>query len=122
MRLTDHFENQYTKVGNAPKLESVYGIAIYDPTDGKVIHMHTILNMEGASPIDPQEKEKEVLELVRSELNCDVTNLSVLHDPNLQDISAKYYVNVKEKRLVKIPETEIQKKLKDLQKQSIRSN
>ena len=45
-----------------PKLESVYGIALYDPTDGKIIHMHTILNMEGASPIYPEEKEKEVLE------------------------------------------------------------
>ena len=26
--------------------------------------MHTILNMEGASPVNPQEKEKEVLILL----------------------------------------------------------
>jgi hypothetical protein len=38
MELTDRFENQYFRVGDVSKLESVYGIAIYDPTDGKV-HM-----------------------------------------------------------------------------------
>ena len=114
--MTDPFENQYTNVGNAPKLESIYGIAVFDPADGKVILMHTILNMEGASPIDYQEKEKEVLEFVRSELKRDTTKLSVLHEPNLQDISAQYYVNIEEKRLIKIPESELQKRLKEPQK------
>ncbi len=114
MRVTEPLDKQITSVGNVPKLESIYGIAVYGKTDGKVIHMHTILNLEGASPIDPQEKEKEVLEHVRTELNHDTSKLSVLHDPNLQDISASYYVNVKEKRLVKIPESEIKKKLKEL--------
>jgi hypothetical protein len=80
MRLTDPFENQYTKVGNVPKLESDYGIALYDPTDGKVIHMHMILNMEGASPVNPEEKEKEVLEYAKTELNRDITKLYVLLD------------------------------------------
>jgi hypothetical protein len=116
MSLTDSFENQYTKVGNVPKLESVYGIALYDPTDGKVIHMHTILNMEGASPVDYQEKEKEVLEYAKKELERDITKLKVLHAPNMQEISGQYYVNVKDNTLVKIPETEILKKLKDLHK------
>ena len=117
MRLTDPFKNQYNTVGNVAKLESVYGIAMYDATDDKVIHMHTILNMEGPSPIDPQEKEKEVLEFVRTELNRDTTKLSVLHDPNLQDISANYYANIQEKSLVEIPESEIQKRLKETQQQ-----
>jgi hypothetical protein len=63
----------------------------------------------------PQEKEKEVLELIRTELNHDTSKLSVLHEPNLQDISASYYVDVKEKRLVRIPETEILK-LNELRK------
>jgi hypothetical protein len=111
--MTEILDNKYVSVGNAPKLESVYGIAVYDPTDGKVVHMHTILNMEGASPINPQEKEKVVLEYVRTELNRDISKLSVLHDTNLQDISANYYVNVNKKKLVKIPESEIEKKLKE---------
>ncbi len=114
--MTDPFENQYTKIGDVPKLESIYGIVLYDPADGKIAHMHTIINMEGASPVDYQEKEKEVLEYAKTKLKRDVTKLSVLHDPNLGDISAHYYVNVKEKTLIKIPESEIQKKLKDLQK------
>ena len=88
-------------------MESIYGIALYDPNDGKIIHMHTILNMEGASSVDPQTKEKE--------LEYDVTKLSILHAPDLKDISAQYYVNVKEKTLVKIPETEILKRLKESQ-------
>src|SRR5688572_4284891 len=118
MRLTEPLENQYTRAGNVPKLESVYGIALYDPADGKVIHMHTILNMEGAYPIDPQVKEKEVLEFVRTELNRDITKLSILHEPNLQNISANYYVNVQEKKLIKIPESEIRDRFKERQKQS----
>ena len=116
MKLTNPFENQYSTAGKVPKLESVYGIALYDPTDGKIIHMHTILNMEGASPIYPEEKEKEVLEFARTKLKRDTTKLRVLHDPNLKDISAQYYVNVKEATLVKISESEILKKLKDSQK------
>ena len=84
---------------------------------GKIIHMHTILNMEGASPVDSQEKAKELLEFAKKELECDITKLSVLHDPNIQDISGQYYVNVNEKTLVKIPESEILKRLKNFQKQ-----
>ena len=82
-------------------MESVYGLALYDPEDGKIVHMHTIVNMEGAPPVNYQEKEKEVLEYARRELERDITKLSVLHAPNLQDISANYYVNVQEKKLVK---------------------
>jgi hypothetical protein len=116
MKLTDPFENQYFKVGKVPKLGSVHAIALYDPADGKIIHMHRILNMEGATPVDTQEAEKKVLEFVRTELKRDTTKLNVIHDPNLKDISAHYNVNAKEKNLLKIPESEIQKKLKDLQK------
>jgi hypothetical protein len=115
--LTDPFENQYLKVGEVPKLESVYGIALYDPSDGKIVYMHRIVNMEGASPVDYQEKEKEVLEFAKTKLKRDVTKLGVLHDANLKDISANYYVNVNEKKLVKIPESEIRKKFEDLGKQ-----
>ena len=43
-------------------------------------------------------------------MNIDTTKLYVLHDPNLNDITAYYHVDVKEKTLVKIPESEIQKK------------
>ena len=113
--LNDPFENQYIKVGEVPKLESVYGIALYDPADGKIVYMHTIMNMEGASPIDYQEKEREVFEFAETELKHDVTKLSVLHEANLKDISANYYVNVNEKKLVKIPESEINK-FEDFQK------
>ena len=116
MRLTDPFENQYTKVGKVPKLESVHGIALYDPTDGKIVHMHKILNFEGASPADLQEKEKEVLERARKNLQGDVTKLKVLHTPNMQEISGQYSVNVKENTLVRIPETELLERLRKNQK------
>ena len=39
---------------------------------GKIIHKHTILNMEGASPVDSQEKAKELLEFAKKELECDI--------------------------------------------------
>lgn len=93
MELTDPFENQFTTVGKAPKLESIYGIALYDPRDGKIIHMRRILNMKGASRVNPQ--EKEVLEFAKKHLEYDVTKLSAIHNPNIQEISGKYYVNVK---------------------------
>ena len=133
MRLSDPFENQYSKNGIVPKLESVHGIALYDPVDGQIVHMHTILNFEGASPVDPLEKEREVLEFAGTELNFDVTKLSIIHDRNLKDISANYYVNVREKKLVKVPNyfvnvqekklsrnpgSEIQKRVDEPQKQS----
>ena len=116
MRMTEPLDKQITSVGNVPKLESIYGIAVYDEKDGKVIHIHTILNMEGASPVDYEEKEKEVLEYAKKGLNRDTTKLKVLHAPNMQEISGQYYVNVKDNTLVKIPESEILKKLRDLRK------
>jgi hypothetical protein len=55
--MTEPLDKQITSVGDVPKLESIYGIAVYDEKDGKVIHMHTILNMKGASPISTRKRK-----------------------------------------------------------------
>jgi hypothetical protein len=108
--LIERFDSQYTKAGKAPKLESIYGIALYDPKDGKIVYMHRILNMEGASPLEPEKIERELLEFAKKELNYDITKLNVLHDPNIQKISGQYQVDVIKKTLVKIEDFESQKK------------
>jgi glycogen debranching enzyme len=91
------FEKAYAQAGNVPKLKSVYSISLYDPKNGKIHHMHRILNMEGSSPIDPQQVEKNVIAAAKR-LGHDVEKLRVLHAQDLQDISGSYQVDL-EKRL-----------------------
>jgi hypothetical protein len=59
MSLSNPLKNQITSVRNVPKLASIYGIAVYDSYGGKAIQMHTLLIIEGASPLNPQEKAEE---------------------------------------------------------------
>lgn len=110
--LIERFDGQYSKAGKVPKLESIYGVALYDPKDGKIVYMHRILNMEGASPVEPEKKERELLEFAKKELRCDITKLKVLHDPNINEISGEYRVDVRKKSLVKITDAERPRKSK----------
>jgi hypothetical protein len=98
------FDKNYVQVGNVPKLKSVYAISLYDPKDGKIHHMHHVLNMEGSSPMDPKQVEDNVIAMAKK-VGHDVDKLKVLHTPDLKDLSGNFKVDVEKKSLVKVTET-----------------
>src|SRR5919197_4142104 len=104
MKINMNFDKNYARSGNAPKLKSVYAISLYDPKDGRIHHMHHVLNMEGSTPMDPKQVEDNVIAMAKK-IGHDVDKLKVLHTPDLQDLSGNFKVDVEKKSLVKVTET-----------------
>jgi hypothetical protein len=108
--MESNIHEMHVQTGDAPKLKSVYAIALYDPNSGKIHHIHHVLTMEGSSPMEPQEVEKNVIATAKK-LGHDVEKLKVLHTQDLQDLSGNYRVDVEKKTLVKLPQRTIPEKV-----------
>jgi hypothetical protein len=117
MKMIEHQENDFfVQAGKAPKLESIYVVAIYDPEDGKIRHMHHVITLENASKADRQLIEREAIANARK-LGHNTDSLKVLHIPNFEDPSSKYRVDVERKALIKMPEMTLAKLLKNRETQ-----
>ena len=56
------------KFGNAgagPKVSDTHVVAIYDPSDNRVIHLHHVVIFEGGKPVSKEDAESEALAAVR---------------------------------------------------------
>lgn len=51
--------------GTAPKLSTSYTTAVYDPKDGRVVHLHHVIVFDGAKTIDRDQAETEAVALAR---------------------------------------------------------
>ncbi len=51
--------------GKAPKVSANHVIAVYDPTDGRVLHLHEVVVFEGGKSVSREEAEREALEHAR---------------------------------------------------------
>ena len=89
------------QTGEVPKLKSIYAISLYDPEDGRILHMHYVITMAGSLPMEPQQVEKNVIATAKK-LGYEVEKLKVLHTQDLQDISGSYRVDVENRTLVKL--------------------
>ena len=98
--MDNNFEKNYTQIGDAPKLESIYSISLYNDS-GKIHHIHSVLNMEGSSSKDPDEIEKNAIAAAKN-LGHNVAKLKVLHTRGVKDISGSYRVDVEKGTLVKL--------------------
>ena len=91
-----------THVGNAPKLESIYAIVMYDPASGAIRHMHRVITMANSPKMDPQTIEKTAISNAKK-YGHNTESLKVLHVPNHEDFSSMYSVDVEKKILIKMP-------------------
>lgn len=91
----------FIQVGDTPKMESVYGVAIYDPKNGIIRHMHHLILTSNTPLPDPQTIEKEAISIAKR-FGHDVDNLKMIHIEKL-DLNSKYRVDIDSKELVKIP-------------------
>jgi hypothetical protein len=89
------------QVGDTPKMGSVYGVAIYDPNNGDIRHIHHLILTSNTPLPDPQIIEKEAISIAKK-FGHDVDYLKIIHIEKL-DLNSKYRVDIESKKLVKIP-------------------
>jgi hypothetical protein len=51
--------------GKAPKVSATHIVAVYDPADGRLLHLHHVVVFEGGKSISPKEAEREAIEHAR---------------------------------------------------------
>lgn len=91
----------FAQVGDTPKIESVYAVALYDPKNGTIFHMHHVILTANSLRPDPQIIEKEAISNAKK-FGHPVDNLEVIHIDKL-DLNSKYRVDIESKKLIKIP-------------------
>lgn len=51
--------------GKAPKVSATHTVALYDPADGRVVHMHHVVVFEGGKSVSAEEAQREAVENAR---------------------------------------------------------
>jgi hypothetical protein len=89
-------------VGTVPAVVGFCAIALYDPKDGRISHMHHVLTLEGAAQYGADHHERNA-RLYAEKLGHKVSGLRALHVPNHQPSRSRLRVDVKKQVLVEIP-------------------
>ena len=97
----------FSQAGDAPRVESVYAVALYDPKDGIIHHMHHVVSMIDSPKLDNKMAENEAI-LNAKKVGQNTDNLEIIHIDDI-DLASAYRVNVKTKQLEKISLSEISK-------------
>jgi hypothetical protein len=88
----------YKVIGNAPPVNSLRTAVVYDDKTGRVLGIHTVVVMKGASEPSTAEIERTAVELFGREANR-VPAAVLVEQESLNRIEAKK-VDVKTRRLV----------------------
>ena len=92
--------NKFVNVGKAPHLESTYSIVLYDPDNGNVLYVHSVLFLGKSSTQNPDSIEKEAVAHANS-FGLPVAKLKVLHTN--EEIEGMYKIDLDKHILVKQP-------------------
>jgi hypothetical protein len=90
--------------GSAPAVSSMDVTALYDLRDGRVIHMHYVITLEGAERRTREEQQQSARESALR-LGCNVEGLAVLHVVDFQPTDKTYRVDLQTRALVEMPVT-----------------
>jgi hypothetical protein len=97
----------FSQVGSVPRVKSIRGVALNDPKDGIIHHMHHVMTMEGCEPRDSTLIEKDAITFA-IKLGHRTEHLKVLHTPDSINPFAKYCVDTIKLGLIELPKpTEI---------------
>lgn len=88
-------------VGTVPALTSTDAIALYDPRNGEIVHMHHIVTFAGAERQNYEEQQQRAIESAQC-LGCNVDELRMLHVPNFQPSGKAYKVDLQRQMLVEV--------------------
>jgi hypothetical protein len=89
-------------VGPAPAVVSIHAVALYDPKNGRLAHMHHVVTLEGAPQHQPNVHERNAREHA-GRLGHDVKTLHALHVLNFQPSRTPLRVDVQKQALVEAP-------------------
>jgi hypothetical protein len=90
--------------GSAPAVSSVDVTVLYDPRDGRVVHMHHLVTLEGAERRTRAEQQQRARETALR-LGCHVGGLEVLHVADFQPAGKTYRVDLQSQALAETPVT-----------------
>lgn len=93
----------YAQVGDTPKIESVYGVALYDPKSGTIHHMHHVILMSGIPRPDPKIIEEDAISNAKK-FGHPIDILDVIHADKV-DLNSQYRVDTESKKLIKVPDS-----------------
>ena len=89
-------------VGTVPAIASINAIAVYDPFDGRIFHMHHEVVFEGANRPKADELVRSAMDSARR-LGCKTDGLKVLHVPNFRPGQKAFRVDPEKQVLVEVP-------------------
>lgn len=88
--------------GDMPAVASMDAVAVFDPEDGRVVHLHHVLTFKGAKRTTVEQQQKHALDYARR-LGCKVEGLATLHVPDFQPAAGRCCVDLERKVLVEMP-------------------
>jgi hypothetical protein len=88
--------------GEIPPVASIDAVAIYDPADGRIVHMHQVITFKGAKRTSPEEQQRNALEHAQR-LRGKVEGMATLHVPDFREGPGRCCVDLKKKTLIDLP-------------------
>lgn len=85
--------------GNTPEIRSVNVTVLYEPRDGRVVHMHYAIELEGAEPRTPEQQQQSARESAQH-LGCNIDGLEVLHVADFEPSAMTYRVDLQTRTLI----------------------
>lgn len=96
------FPNKIQSAGPAPKIVATHAVALYDPENGRIAHLHRVLTLEGGAHYSPEHHEQNA-RAYAEKMGHPVKTLHALHVPNLRSAAGRFRVDVHKQSLVEVP-------------------
>jgi len=87
--------------GKTPDIASMHLVALYNAKDGRIVHMHHALTLEGAQLLKREEHERNA-RAYAERLGHDVGSVRALHVPDFRPTGKHYRVDVEKQALVEL--------------------
>lgn len=102
--MTTEQKNEFSiqSAGDTPKILAVDVTVLYDPGDGRVIHMHHAITFAGAER-QTRERQYRSAREAALRLGCDLAGLEMLHITDFQPSSSAHRVDLQSRMLVRTP-------------------
>ncbi len=89
-------------LAGTPSTRSVRTCAVFDPSDGRILHLHSVVTLEGAEERSADEIERRALALA-AERGIDAGSVGTVHlEPGQLRPGHRYRIDTETKALVRI--------------------
>ena len=96
--------NHYPSGGRLPKVADVHVVALYQPSSGKIVYVHSVTVFEGARVVSEQEAVETAKSLARKAGHA-VQELGVKLSKDMMHASKRYQIDVSSGEFVPLART-----------------